>query len=264
MKCAEVENYITDYIDGNLDKDTRNDIEKHLTTCSNCREVEKQYREMLQVISDTPEEEPAPSLRSDFYKMLQRETGKMNDTEKRIVPKKYLFLFGRIAAGLALLIAGTFIGMLIQKGFQKDKNAGQIADLQSEVKSMKEMMMHTMLKEESPSQRIKAVNIADQIPGDDPGVIKALIHTMNTDKNMNVRLAAVYSLEKFADNPVVKDSLLTSLRKQTDPVVQVVLMNILVKNKDSRAVGPMRAIISNSNTLPEVKNIAEKSIEVLL
>ncbi len=264
MKCAEVESFIMDYIDGNLDKDTRDEVEKHLLTCEVCSEKVKQYHELLQVISEVPQAEPDPSLRTDFYRMLQHETGKVNDPEKRIIPRTYMFSFRKVAAGLALLIAGTFIGMLIQKGFQKDNNAGQIANLQSEVKSMKEMMMHTMLKEESPSQRIKAVNFADEIQGPDPVVIRALIHTMNTDKNMNVRLAAVYSLEKFADNRVVKDSLLTSLPKQTDPVVQVVLMNILVKSKDSRAVGPMRTIISNRNTLPEVKNIAEKSVQVLL
>jgi len=94
-------------------------------------------------------------------------------------------------------------------------------------------------------------------------VIEVLVGTLNHDKNVNVRLAALYSLASFADNRVVRDSLVASLPRQTEPLIQVMLINLLAAKKDSRAIGPIKEIISNRNTLPAVKEAAEQSLKTL-
>jgi hypothetical protein len=55
-----------------------------------------------------------------------------------------------------------------------------------------------------------------------------------------------------------------SLGKQTEPIIQVILMNILVEMKETRAVQPMRRIISDDNSLQEVKDVAQKGVSTLL
>jgi hypothetical protein len=80
---------------------------------------------------------------------------------------------------------------------------------------------------------------------------------------VNVRLAALYSLATFADNRSVRDSLVLSLPKQTEPLIQVMLINLLAERRDNRAIGPIKEIISNKNTLPAVKDAAQRSLKTM-
>jgi hypothetical protein len=121
-----------------------------------------------------------------------------------------------------------------------------------------------MLKDESASQRLQAVSYSDDFSAPDPTVLQALAKTMNEDKNLNVRIAAAYSLSKFSGRQDVRDTLVASLYRQSEPVIQVILMNILVEMKESKAVQPIQKIISNDKTIEEVRDVARKSINVLL
>jgi hypothetical protein len=169
----------------------------------------------------------------------------------------------RIAAGVAILIAGIWIGHFITRE-KKIDTTGQLAELKDEMRDVKEMLMFSMLNGESASQRIKAVNYSSEIQYPNQKVIDALIGTLNNDKNVNVRLAAAYSLAKFWESPQVRDSLVESLGKQSEPIIQIVLINILTEKKEIKAIRPMKEIITNKHTMKEVKEIAQKSIQVLL
>jgi hypothetical protein len=81
---------------------------------------------------------------------------------------------------------------------------------------------------------------------------------------VNVRIAAAYSLARFSNRKEVRDTLVASLGKQTEPIIQVILMNILVEMKETRAVQPMKQIITDENSLQEVKDVAQKGVTTLL
>jgi hypothetical protein len=55
-----------------------------------------------------------------------------------------------------------------------------------------------------------------------------------------------------------------SLGKQTEPIIQVILMNILVEMKETRAVHTMQQIITDDKSLQEVKDVAQKGVSTLL
>jgi len=139
----------------------------------------------------------------------------------------------------------------------------QLVVMQKEIKEMKEVLMFSLIDNESASQRIKAVSYTEEMSNPDQKVINALVSTLNHDKNLNVRLAALYSLGSWADNQMVRDSLVASLPKQTEPLIQVMLINLLAEKKDSRIVAPVQDILSNKKTLPVVKDAAEKSLKTL-
>src|SRR5215475_8901979 len=94
----------------------------------------------------------------------------------------------------------------------------------------------------------------------DQKVIDALFNSLNNDKNVNVRLASLYSLARFADRPAVRDSLVTSLKIQTEPIIQVVLINLLAEKREPKAIAPIRDIMTNKKTLKEVKDAAQRSL----
>jgi hypothetical protein len=80
---------------------------------------------------------------------------------------------------------------------------------------------------------------------------------------VNVRLASLYALSKFSDRPEVTDSLVGSLSKQTEPVIQIVLINMLADKKEAKAKKPIEDILSDQKTMKEVKDIAAKKLKSL-
>lgn len=267
IKCEEVELAMIDYLDNSLDKEYRARIEKHLETCERCMDTIKDFQHILDTVDSTELEQPDESLRVNFYHMLQSEVNKHAlEESKPVLPflKNTTSRVLQMAAGIALLITGTLIGVMLTSIISRERNSTQLSELQSEVQNMKELVMLNMLKAESSSQRIQAMGYTEQLNTPDRTVLDALTETLNNDKNVNVRLAAAYSLARYADRQSVRDSLVASLSKQTEPIIQVVLINILVDKKETSAVKPLQQIISSESTLKEVKDVAEKGIEVLL
>ena len=267
MKCEEVEKLMIDYLELNLEDDKRREIEKHIETCERCIDELKDTQAVLNLISKDEMEKPDDSLRINFYHMLHSEIKKNEkNTSVLKLPVNHWYNIGafRIAAAVAFLICGTFIGLFIHAGFNNSYASNELKQLNSEVANLKKTAMFTMLKEESSSDRIQAVGYASDLGNGDEKVIEVLVKTLNNDKNVNVRMAAAYALSKFAYQRTVVDSLVKSLSQQTDPILQVTLINILAERKEKSALRPIQEIIANKSTLKEVRNVAENSLRVLI
>jgi len=123
--------------------------------------------------------------------------------------------------------------------------------------------MFDLLNDESASERLRAVNYVEEIGTPDKKIVAALINTINTDKNVNVRLAALNAMNKFSGSQAVRDSLVASLSKQTEPIMQIVLINMLTESKEQKARAPIEKILLDKNVLPPVKEIAQKGLKQL-
>jgi hypothetical protein len=269
MSCNEVEPLLVDLLDGQLSSGVRTAVQQHVGNCAACREALNQYRQMFQTMSAMEEEVPGPGLQDKFDTMLQSELNihatttivNVNAASRTPVIKTYSFLL-KVAACIALVTAGIFIGKQLT-GSTEPSGTLQMSELQKEVREMKETMMLNLLSQESASERIKAVNYVEGMNKPDQKVIHALIHTLNNDENVNVRLAALSSVSKFSSDPKISDSLLASLGKQTEPIMQIVLIKIFTDQKESKAIGPIRKILQNEQTLQPVKDMAEKGLKTL-
>jgi hypothetical protein len=268
MKCEEVELQMIDYLDKNLDENISLEIDKHLETCEKCLDELKDTQQVLNLISKDENMVPDGSLRINFYHMLQSEIKKDEEKGKNRESEQFTPWYNnpmyRVAAGVALLICGTFIGLLINSGLNASYASNELKQLHSEVSDLKKATMFTMLKEESSSDRIQAVRYVEDMDKPDLNVIEVLVKTLNNDKNVNVRMAAAYALSKFADQPPVVDSLVKSLSLQRDPILQVTLINILAERKEKSALKPIQEIIANRSTMKEVRAVAQNSLRVLM
>lgn len=269
MECNEVQARLIDYLDNRLQEPVRAEVENHLHDCEKCRKDLEEIRMIFDTINEAPLEKPTEGLRENFNDMLQSELNRLaasnnlvKASAKKVIPVQLINYLLRIAAGFVILVGGILIGMNL-KNTRQDMSSSQISRLDSTVKEMKEVMMFTLLKEESPSQRIKAVNYMEEITHPDQKVIGALLNLLDHDKNVNVRLASLYTLGRFSDNAVVRDSLVAALGKQTEPIIQVVLINMLAEKKEPRAVKPIHDIISNESTMKEVREVAQKSLRIM-
>ena len=268
MKCEEVEEKIIDYLDKALDDRLLQEIEKHLETCERCLDEVRDSQQIIQIISNDKMVKPDDSMRINFYHMLHSEIkkgeGRTNLSPHTLSVPWYNLNRYRIAAGIAILICGTFLGLFIHSQLINPSTANELKQLHSEVSDLKKTAMFTMLKEESSSDRIQALNYVNDLDNPDQNVIEVLIKTLNQDKNVNVRMAAAYALAKFADHRNVCDSLVKSLSIQEDPILQVTLINILVERKERSALRTIQQIITNKSTLKEVKAVAENGVKVLI
>lgn len=267
MECYEAESLLIDYLDAQLHPGDKQPLELHLQQCPHCRKVLEEYRELFAAIQSDKAEKPGPGLQEKFENMLQSELN-INSTvhivkmekEKSTPVIKMSSLIWKIAASIILVASGVFIGTML--GNNKGANT-EVAELKNEVNGMKETLMFNGLTDELASERIKAVSYADEINEPDDKIVNALITTLNEDKNVNVRLAALYAVAKFSDEANVSDALVASLGKQTEPLMQIALINILTEKKESKAKQPIRKILQDKNTLPPVKEIAQKGLKLL-
>jgi len=273
MYCRDIKELMVDYLDGQLSHKLKEEVEKHLANCESCLDEVNQLKNLFGDIYEVEDAIPDNSLKENFYTMLEREKhksqkDKLYDQYKESKSVRKLWTGSplmQLAAGFALLIAGIFIGLnLSRHPATSDVANSELTALKNEMMAMKQMVMFSMLQRESASERIKAVSYADEFIEPNTKIIQALVRTLNNDKNANVRLAAANALFQFADSKAVRDSMIEALGSQTDPLIQITLINMMVELEEVRSVDYMKRIINNTETLEEVKHEAEKGLVVLL
>jgi len=269
MNCEEVQSMWIDYLDHELSEIYRYSFDNHIKSCDKCSKELKQLQFLADQMADYKLIVPNEKLRKKFDAMLQAELNLQatenilqKDTETKIFSFIRTSPIWKIAAACIILLAGILIGVFI-KDRPTNASGEQLSEMKKDLKDLKETLMFSLLKDESASQRIKAVSYAEELTNPDQKIIHALLNTLNQDKNVNVRLAALYSVNKFSDNRDVRESLVQSLSNQTEPLIQIVLINMLMQKNESSAVQPIREIISKSNALPEVKEIGKKALKEL-
>lgn len=167
----------------------------------------------------------------------------------------------RLAASVTLLVMG-FAGGIAYNNWRSDQSSVQLAD-SAPAQEMKKVLAFEQLSRTSASERIQAVNQSYELSEANQAITQLLINTLNFDANVNVRLAACQALARFENEPDVRNALIQSLRIQTDPNIQITLIEILVAIKEKRAVNEMKRLIQNQQLLDVVRLKAKEGINQL-
>jgi hypothetical protein len=199
---------------------------------------------------DVPE--PSPAMSRKFYAMLG--DAKKDLRRSAWSAEKRAGLFPKLAYGLSLLVLGIVIGSRLLPGQpQKDR----LSALVNEIQDMKKSVLLAMLSKPSASDRIKAVQISQEIIGLDEKVTAALLDTLNNDPNVNVRLVAVETLSGFAKNPRVREGLVESIGTQESPAVQLALADLMLALNEKRAVSQFEKLLENKSLDSGIKRRLE-------
>jgi hypothetical protein len=208
-------------------------------------------------------ETPSPSIRLDdqFYQMLAR--------EKR-AQRGFSFgdwfasnvMFTQVAVASVIFVAGLAIGYVFFHGGTKE--TGDMVALSKEVKSLKEMMMLSLLEKESATDRLKAVGLSQELNESSMSVIRALIKTLNNDENVNVRLAALEALKPYGNQSEVRKELILSISKQDSPLVQIALAELMASMQEKSSVKEFDKLLKDKKTPGEVKKRIRQSLDVLI
>ncbi len=261
--CKYIQPLLIDFVDKKLDKEKTGFVRRHLESCKLCRDEVDGLVVLFDEMNKIEDEQPDENLKQNFTAMLEAEKQKVSKPSIKKTGRKIWLQspLGQVAAGVALLIAGMMLGLLIRTNSGQDM---EVAELKNEVDNIKDMLILTKLDQPIASERIIAASYLEEMTTPDHRVLQALISTMNTDNNTNVRMAALNALAKFRNQQIVGDALVETLSIQTDPIIQISLINILVEMQDTRAVDKMKKILDNNNTNESVKKLAEKGILTLI
>jgi HEAT repeat protein len=140
----------------------------------------------------------------------------------------------------------------------------QIDSLSSQISEMKEIMMLSLLQDQSASRRIQAVSYTEDMTSLDKKISDALFTTLNEDTNVNVRLATLEALAKMADSPVVREGLIRSIALQNSPIMQSAIADVMVRLHEKKSVGQLRQLLERQDLNQMVKVNIEKSIQQLI
>lgn len=244
MKKEITDEILIAYIEG----EANDELEIQLASDSSLKKRLEDLQEVLDAIQSSEQVDVPAHIEMSFDQALSLEKQKGHNG----------FSWMQLAAAIALLIVGFGAGKL-----STNSNADDLVALKNEIHSLREVTLRSTLQKHSASERIMAVNQIEENDQLNNELIATLITTLNSDESPNVRYAALQALTKFMDNESVRAELVKSIESQTDPLIQITLITILVQAEERSAIAPLKEIIEKEETSPEVKQQAEIAIQVL-
>jgi hypothetical protein len=243
MKCDEALELLTESLTAPLGRGAAGELEAHLAACESCRTEAWDLRRIWRELERLPEEEPGAEMSARFSAMLaphlaaagrrgalrrlaERAVAGLEGNLERWLPRRALAQAALVAAAL---VAGVFAGAgrLPLTGGGAAAH-GEIAGLRQEVRSLSQLVTISLLKEDSASERLRGVSFGRQAGAGDERVLGALLDTLSHDPDVNVRLAAVDALAPTVGRPMVRDQLLQEVARQSSPMVQIALIDVLL------------------------------------
>ena len=249
----KLEGMISDYIDDKLNSVDRHQVEQELVRNPEAYKLYEELKEVMHLMDRSARLEPTQKLKSNFDELIQEEL----KAEKKTKTIFFQPTFFKVAAAVALLLLAGAIGFYIKQ--QNDIIAKRDEELKV-LQLQTQQMLSMMGNDQSASQRIQGVNVSLNFAKADDAIVEALVQTMNEDPNSNVRLAALEALSRFINEKKVRQELVKSLEKQKDPVVQIQLIQLLVKIKEKGVVDDLQKIVDDEGTMHAVKDEAYSAI----
>jgi hypothetical protein len=272
MECKDYMEQTTALLAGMLNEEERSVIESHLDTCADCREEFEAARKVWELMGEIPQPEPSESLQTGFNAILANYKEELIEKRNPVAEwitkfREYLSkqLQPRMAFSLVLITIGLAGGYLLhQPGQSAEFFNKQIDSLSSQVSEMKQVLMLSLLGDESASQRIRAVAYTDEMSNVDMKVIGALFTTLNEDPNVNVRLATLEALVKLSGEPKVREGLVKSIELQESPMMQSAIADAMVKLQEKSSVKSLQKLLGKKDLNQMVKTNIQKSIQQLI
>jgi anti-sigma factor RsiW len=271
MNCEEIGELLPDYLQGRLDDTQAKEVEKHLAECAACGEEAALWQKLALL----PEEQPSNALQSKFKVMLEDyQSGRLEKkspvAEKSKAPVPMLWGLGNWrqlpAAGIVwaclFLACGYFIGRHSDRGTESDAQL-KIEAMQQDLAATRQMVALSMLQQQSASQRLEGVSWSTRLPDPDAQVLGALQHTLQFDNSVDVRLAALDALSRYAGRPEIRSNLVDALQTKQSPLVQVALIDLLVDLHDKGAVTQFKKFQQDPKLDPTVKKRVDWGIQQL-
>jgi hypothetical protein len=138
-----------------------------------------------------------------------------------------------------------------------------IETMREEVRDLRHMVTLSLMQQQSATDRLKGVSWSGQIdaPGND--IVQALLDALMHDSNVNVRLASIDALERFADREVVRRAAMEAVQTQMSPLVQIALIDFIVKVNERNSVRVLQQLAADPQAHDVVRARASWGLQML-
>jgi HEAT repeat protein len=131
------------------------------------------------------------------------------------------------------------------------------------MESMNQLVTYSLLQQQSTSDRMKTVLATMDLKTPDRKVLTDLVGSLAFDPSINVRLTAVEALAQHADNDLVRAGVLSALPRESAPLVQVAMIELLAGARDQAAL-PVFEKLSRDEALDRnVREAARRAVASL-
>lgn len=270
MEAQEFKDLIPDYILGKLSTIEDERFSAYLVANPRALDDWQDFGKGINAI----EIEPSSEMDMKFYNFLNAEIENESSQSKvkflkTQKPTRSIYakvLVPLIAASIVLFL-GFFIGQnwnaLVEVPDDNYVN-NEVEQIKNENNQVRTALVMSLADQSSASKRLQALSEASKLDKATEQVILALFKMLNTDTNVNVRLAAVTSLSKYVDNPKVREGLVMSITIQESPLVQIALADLMVALKEQTSINSMESLLQQPDINAAVKLKLEESIKQII
>ena len=252
MSCENAKHLIADEVAGALSHEDAATLASHLACCPSCRAEHAASTRLSDLLDAWPEEAPSPSSRARFYQMLEAH---QQGSSTIPLPRRRRLL--PVSAAMAAALVLAFCAGLWLPG----RGEGPVRSDLDELNSLRQTVSLSLMEHRSPAERLEGVRRAgDGTPG--RRVWETLLHLVDTDPNVNVRLAAVEALFGFRSVPEVRAGMVHALADQDDPLIQIALIDALVVMEERDVEAELETLLSQRDLEPLVRERATRGLEV--
>ena len=279
MNCSRVQDSFIDYQDGSLPADEAAQLRNHLASCPTCQREWSALQEITRKLDAlSTEVEPGPRLREQFYAMLETHQREADAPSPFVLARNRIDRFFaallpaqpalQFALAVALLIGGLFAGQHFMASPAvvapaDDTAKAELAALRAQVNSMGQLVTYSLLQQQSTSDRMRSVLATMDLKSPDRKVLTDLVGSLAFDPSINVRLSAVEALAQHADDSLVRAGVLSALPRESAPLVQVAMIELLASARD-QAARPVFEKLSRDEALDHnVREAARRALAVL-
>lgn len=260
------ENLMKKYRTGDIGPEDLQLLEKYISEGIISLEEIEDLHKIQEATANVEIPEPGDDIRSNFYHMLANEKRKVSVSGLLDKVRSWMTVLWAnpgysLAYTFGIMMIGVAAGLLVSPA---GRYQNELTSLNSEMHQMKQLIMLSMLNEQSATKRLKAVNMSTEFERTTTTVVNALLNTLNNDSNVNVRLAALEALVVYAHIPEVREGLILSINQQESPIVQVSLAEIMVRLQEKGSVEELEKLLERENIDSEIKEHLRVSIDQII
>jgi hypothetical protein len=268
MNCQKCIDRMAELADGKLDAETAAAMRAHIEGCAGCRREYDTILKTLEALDALPAAAPSHRLRARVMGDIETEkltlrdqAGWASSIRAAAVPaRRRRFAWApallQSLGACALIVLGFALG-------ERTATQRQLAELRVKVDTMGQLFEQSVLEKRTTGDRLETVMTAAATRKPDERMIDGLINSMAFDTSVNVRLNALNGLYLHADQEVVRAGVLACLPRETNPLVQVAMIDFLVASRDREAAPELRKLVVNDQTNADVRESARRAIDQL-
>ncbi|MGY3212662.1 hypothetical protein [Mucilaginibacter sp. HD30] len=246
MEDIGIELKILDYLQDRLSDTERREVDDLLNSSPSFATKFSEVKQVWEGLDLRTVPEMDPSVKNDFQAMLKTfELEQVHKIESIWNSVTDLFRYKQQYNWVyAILLVG--FGAMISYVFLKTQNNSD-AKLSQNPNDVRQTQMLSMLENPTAAERMKAVGYTDELNSVNDKVINALLVTLNTDANENVRLATLDALTQLADNPKVRKGLVNSIVRQESELMQVALADAMLHLQEKRSLKSFKKLLNGES-----------------